>query len=167
MSPILSSRPYLTLSNTVVSNTLRRQHQEGLPGSKLTFPLISLGSPNSSVPSRNGLPTPPSDMTGIAYNTTSSNYGGKYYENPVSQAGRVSNTVYPNMANKKSGLNPTQNDQLAPERQLPKKSSGSSIAPYLQIPSSINDSKGSLAEFAAKVSPPLQIRSVSREPFSN
>jgi len=151
MSPTLSSRPYLTLSNTVVSNTLRRQHQESLPLSKLAFPLISLGSPNGSVPSRNGLPTPPSDMTGIAYNTTPSNYGGNYYGIPVSQPGRVSNTVYLNTANKKTSVSTTQDDQAAPERQLPKKSSGTSIAPYLQIPSSINDSKGSLAEFAAKM----------------
>jgi hypothetical protein len=91
-------------------------------------------------------------MTGIAYNTTPSNYGGNYYGIPVSQPGRVSNTVYLNTANKKTSVSTTQDDQAAPERQLPKKSSGTSIAPYLQIPSSINDSKGSLAEFAAKVS---------------
>lgn len=44
-------------------------------------------------------------------------------------------------------------DLLSMEQSKPSKSGGStSIASYLQIPPSINDSKGSLAEFAAQVS---------------
>lgn len=114
---------------------------------------------------RNGLPTPPSDMTGVSYNTAvSSNYGVKSHNvyNPSypsnshlfnnSKVNALTQAMMPisqHNTNNNSSLSvpkPVQQRDMSDQ----KKSNGS-IASYLQIPSSINDTKGSLAEFAAQV----------------
>lgn len=115
-----------------------------------------------TAPFRDGLPTPPNDMTGVAYNAIpSSSYGG--------QLNRVSldpySTVSTNSRMTRDPLPSTMVPYVKPQSNvgsknhgLPdgpvvdeKRSGSRSVAPYLQIPSSINNSKGNLAEFAAQV----------------
>ena len=50
-----------------------------------------------------------------------------------------------------SSISKSENDGDREQAQRRRNNDGSDIAHYLQIPSSINDSKGSLAEFAAQV----------------
>lgn len=137
--------------------------------SEKVTPSVNFGGRADSL--KNGLPTPPSDMTGVSFNTAvSSNYGVKPHNN-------VYNNAYPSttshlFSNTKANAftqatvpvtrqNTNHNTTLsvpkpaAPQREMAdqkktNKSSGST-ASYLQIPSSINDSKGNLAEFAAQV----------------
>jgi hypothetical protein len=54
-------------------------------------------------------------------------------------------------ANKARSQPPSSKETSALESSEQKKNTNGSIASYLQIPSSINNSKGSLAEFAAQV----------------
>ncbi|OJD17302.1 hypothetical protein AJ78_02590 [Emergomyces pasteurianus Ep9510] len=110
-----------------------------------------------------GLSTPPEDMTGVAVKPSfpSSSYGATPY--------RIHSSSYSNVLPEKPTIHlateemvstATANStriQQAPSMtsQLPEtnenESSGSSIATYLQIPPSINPSKGSLAEFTAQI----------------
>jgi hypothetical protein len=123
--------------------------------------LDSKPSTNWPVPLRDGLPTPPGDMTGVAYNTTSSaDLVGKSCGLPVSKYASFSSMSHSNfnsrsgaqlLATKARSQPPSYKESSAPENSEQKKSTNGSIASYLQIPSSINNSKGSLAEFAAQV----------------
>jgi hypothetical protein len=118
---------------------------------------------------RTGLPTPPSDMTGVSFNTAvSSNYGGVKSQNGYHHS-YPSNSLFLNntkvnalaqamMPSTQHSYNPNHNANTTlsvpkpvPQREMSDQKSNGSIASYLQIPSSINDSKGSLAEFAAQV----------------
>ncbi|RHZ55327.1 putative mucin [Aspergillus thermomutatus] len=116
-----------------------------------------------TAPFRDGLPTPPNDMTGVAYKSLPpSSYGGKhnaitlppYVRAPAyTRTGyNASSTMIPSIKSQ-SQPSSTQNAQnaSASEPASQKKSSANSVASYLQIPSSINDSKGSLSEFAAQM----------------
>ncbi|KAJ9239189.1 hypothetical protein DTO169E5_4479 [Paecilomyces variotii] len=121
------------------------------------------GSMSWPVPLRDGLPTPPGDMTGVAYNTTatSSDHVGKSCGLPISKYPSLSSMSQSNLdsrsgatrvpASKVRSQAPSSQNGSASETTEQKKSSNGSIASYLQIPSSINDSKGSLAEFAAQI----------------
>ena len=119
---------------------------------------------------RDGLPTPPSDMTGVSFNTSvASNYAMKKPHNNV-----YNHTTYPSIstlfhtgktnslaqAAKSNPLFSAPESTRSREMEDQKQKTNSSIATYLQIPSSINNSKGSLAEFAAQVRPHLPIFSL-------
>ncbi|CAG8070723.1 unnamed protein product [Penicillium salamii] len=110
---------------------------------------------SSTVPLRSGLPTPPSDMTGVTYNAMPPiTYGGKpngmpahLYANP-----RPFDSISSSMM---AAMKPQ--SHAAPARDAPasepvaQKKSTSSRGSQLRIPSSINNSKGNLAEFAAQM----------------
>ncbi|KAH2239256.1 hypothetical protein V6Z88_005996 [Aspergillus fumigatus] len=113
-----------------------------------------------TTPLRDGLPTPPNDMTGVAYKSLpSSSYGGKHDAitlPPYVRASAYTRTGY----DSSSTMIPSTKSQNQPQstHNVPasvptsqKKTSTNSAASYLQIPSSINDSGGSLSEFAAQM----------------
>lgn len=161
MPPALASQPHLSLPNPITPNILNYQCQEGSTWSKQPSKKTPLEITHCTVPFRDGLPTPPGDMTGVAYNTTaSSNYADKSYGGPIHSYSKVSTMPHahvnslpasPTPLGKNRSFAPATKGASATEKVDQKKSTGNSIAPYLQIPSSINDSKGSLAEFAAQV----------------
>ena len=119
------------------------------------------GHPDWSTPSRAGLPTPPNDMNTIVYNTTfSSTYGLQPYAASLP-------STYSDVTPKAHESTTSTSRRFASESDEPSvkvihRSSAlqtntqprteNSIASYLQIPSTINGSRGSLAEFAAQVS---------------
>ena len=110
-----------------------------------------------TVPIRNGLPTPPHDMTGVTYNAMPPiAYGGKpngvsshLYGHTRPQFDAISSSM---MAMKPQGHTAPKEAPVS-EPTAQKKSTGATGS-QLRIPSSINNSKGSLAEFAAQVSAP-------------
>lgn len=111
-----------------------------------------------TVPFRDGLPTPPNDMTGVAYNAIPpTNYGGKLNRaslNPYSSNARPGLDPLPSamVPSVKTQSNPSSTANSLVSGPVNQKSeSSSSVAPCPQIPSSINNSKGNLAEFAAQV----------------
>ena len=117
-----------------------------------------------------GLPTPPDTrtMTGISVNQHHSNdvVSQSYYPStfsypgyPPASSAEVRNRQHNADSynhNKSSSVGQSQywsSNRDRADRQAPKDTSisDSTIASYLQIPSSINDTKGSLAEFVAEV----------------
>ncbi|GFF60927.1 meiotically up-regulated gene 80 protein [Aspergillus udagawae] len=113
-----------------------------------------------TAPFRDGLPTPPNDMTGVAYKSLPpSSYGVKHDAitlPPYVRASAYTRTGY----DSSSTMIPSIKAQSQPQstHNVPvsvpanqKKASTNSAASYLQIPSSINDSRGSLSEFAAQM----------------
>lgn len=105
-------------------------------------------------------------MTGVTYNTTlsSSTYRGKQYGVPVQQYVKAPAQAPANSVSTTTSTTAYQSYVPPPDKEAPatasetksqKKNTNDSIAPYLQIPSSINTSKGSLAEFAAQVRIPV------------
>lgn len=149
-----------------------RSHQERQEYGN--HPPNSIRSPDRGVctaPSRVGLHTPPEEMTGANFNPHPPlHYGSHLQSNgnfpkphsgfnitgfggfPAASFTGTSQIV----ENVHSGPpNPSgRKDLSAPPEQLQRRRSpcsNNSIVSYLQIPSSINDSKGSLAEFAAQV----------------
>ncbi|KAJ5846070.1 hypothetical protein N7534_009739 [Penicillium rubens] len=115
----------------------------GAPTINLTedHPLKALESQTSgssrTVPIRNGLPTPPHDMTGVTYNAMPPiAYGGNRTFDSISSMMAMKPQTYTKEA---SATEPT----------AQKKSTATGS--QLRIPSSINNSKGSLAEFAAQM----------------
>ncbi|KAI4185624.1 MAG: hypothetical protein LQ346_005861 [Caloplaca aetnensis] len=133
-------------------------------------------NPQQSLPAadiRHGLRTPPGDMSGTSINPLlAPNLGASQYKsvpaavwNGAARQGSVGSLVNPRSTNNaypsqtifhsrsRSHENPaTQKNGL---KELSSKARDeihdSSIVSYLQIPSSINGSKGSLAEFAAQI----------------
>src|SRR4051812_39839725 len=73
MSPALTSYPSFSLPFPPTSDFNHRySYQPYSPLSslsKLTLNPISSGLPNWSAPLRDGLPTPPADMNGVAFNS--------------------------------------------------------------------------------------------------
>ncbi|EEH21177.2 hypothetical protein PABG_03408 [Paracoccidioides brasiliensis Pb03] len=122
--------------------------------------ISSRNTAKRSMPYNFGLSTPPEDMTGIAVkqSVSSSNYGPKTYGIPSSYSNSASersniHLVTEGMAKNSASVREQQPPSLTsqvPETRT-KESSRNSIATYLQIPASINPSKGSLAEFAAQI----------------
>lgn len=127
-----------------------------------------------------GLQTPPLDMD--VNPLLAPNYGPVQYKgvpvvasntlNHQSNRGSIGNTTYISRAQPLLDSYQTHRSQNStttdgsrdgcdgPRAQQPRRrnSDGSEIVHYLQIPSSINDSKGSLAEFAAQVSNIVKVR---------
>lgn len=128
----------------------------GAPTINLTedHPLKALESQTSgssrTVPIRNGLPTPPHDMTGVTYNAMPPiAYGGKPNGVPSHIYGHSRpqfDSISSMMAMKPQTYT---KEASATESTAQKKSTATGS--QLRIPSSINNSKGSLAEFAAQV----------------
>lgn len=155
MSPAVTY-PSRSLPYPVAADLLRSQYPELLAGKQ------TLTGTDWTSALRDGLPTPPTDMNGVAYNASlgSSMYRGKYHA-PAPQyaksatrvplAHTVSNATVPQ--NYIPPLRKEVTVATAPVETKSQKTSGSneSIAAYLQIPSTINSSRGSLAEFAAQV----------------
>ena len=127
-----------------------------------------------TAPWRAGLPTPPSDMmNGVAYNTfvpststtattNPNSYGGKHNGLSLHPYGKFPSqsrssfdptSLYPSSSSKlQSHVAPSSTKNVPPAESVSqKKTTSTSVPSYLQIPSSISDSKGSLAEFAAQV----------------
>ncbi|KAE8391791.1 cyclin-domain-containing protein [Aspergillus alliaceus] len=112
-----------------------------------------------TAPFRDGLPTPPNDMAGVAYNSIApSGYGGKFggITLPPYAKGpnytRMTSDHYASTTVPQSKPRNQPSLQDAPsEPDCQKKGSSKSVASYLQIPSSINNSKGNLADFAAQM----------------
>lgn len=114
---------------------------------------LEISGPSQTVPFRNGLPTPPHDMTGVTYNAMPPfAYGGQpnvpshIYGHPRPQFDAISGSM---MAAMKPQSHPSMKEAHT-EPTAQKKSTGTGGS-QLRIPSSINNSKGSLAEFAAQV----------------
>jgi hypothetical protein len=110
-----------------------------------------------TAPFRDGLPTPPSDMAGVTYNAVPPMpYGDKAHGLPSHLYGPRSHfDSIPSTSVASYGVKPQ--IYTAPVKEVPatepvqKKSNGPSGRSQLRIPSTINDSKGNLAEFAAQV----------------
>ena len=116
-----------------------------------------------TAPFRDGLPTPPGDMTGVTYNPMpyvphggpSHGMHSHLYAPPRNQYDSISSS----MATAVKSHPHVPVDDVSAMDPIPKKSSGSSSNSQLRIPTSINASQGSLAEFAAQVSSDLRILS--------
>jgi len=151
------------------SGTCEKQQQQQFLDS--TF-----NKPNCwTAPRRDGLPTPPSEMmNGVAYNahlpsnpltttttTTPGSYGSngnglslhscsKYPNHSRSSYGSSSLSSTSAAVTSKPQYQPTSSTKPV-ESVSQKKTTSSSLPSYLQIPSSISDTNGNLAEFAAQV----------------
>ena len=111
----------------------------------------------STLPFGSGLPTPPSDMTGVTYNAMPPvAYGGKPNGMPAHlyTNSRPFDSISSSMM---AAMKPQTQTQASSAKDAPasepvaQKKSTSSRGSQLRIPSSINNSKGNLAEFAAQV----------------
>lgn len=122
---------------------------------------------------RHGLRTPPRDMSGVSVNPLlAPNLGGYQYKsvpavapNATTQQNSVGTIVntryttknqpshngYHHRDNTRDHLSTDAATLQEPTSKAHTGADGTSIVSYLQIPSSINESKGSLAEFAAQV----------------
>lgn len=122
---------------------------------------------------RRGLQTPPADMNGVSVNPLlCPNFAGSQYKsvpastwNGASRQGSVASIANSRCTNKNQqpqniyhnrsrSYEHTSTETGGTRQSISKTQNGldeTSIVSYLQIPSSINDSKGSLAEFAAQV----------------
>lgn len=133
------------------------------------------GLESGAAPLVHGLRTPPKDMTAASFNplfAPGSQYNGVPPSMPGATSYRSATGTFSNTNGFPRGVH-SNNDQLnfksASRPQSPRapkdnttnqeqssrrrsSSNGNAIVHYLQIPSTINDSKGSLAEFAAQVS---------------
>ncbi|KAJ5744638.1 hypothetical protein N7533_009508 [Penicillium manginii] len=112
-----------------------------------------------TAPFRDGLPTPPGDMTGLTYNAVPPfNYGSKAhglvglpshaYGNSRPHFDSISSSTMPAM---KPHTQPAPAKEAPAPELVQKKSSGTTSGSQLRIPPSINNTKGSLAEFAAQM----------------
>lgn len=119
-----------------------------------------------TAPFRDGLPTPPSDMTGLTYNAVPPfNYGPKTH-GLVGIPSHAYGHSRPHFDSISSSMMPAMkpHPQPAPVKEAPaseppqKKSTGTTGGAQLKIPSSINNTKGSLAEFAAQVRSALVVQ---------
>ncbi len=133
-------------------------------------------NPQQSLPAadiRHGLRTPPGDMSGMSVNPLlAPNLGASQYKsvpaavwNGAARQGSVgsrvdprstdnpypSQTVFHNRSRSHENPATQKNGLKEPSSKARGEIHDSSIVSYLQIPSSINGSKGSLAEFAAQV----------------
>ncbi|KAI4268958.1 MAG: hypothetical protein L6R38_007659 [Xanthoria sp. 2 TBL-2021] len=122
---------------------------------------------------RHGLRTPPRDMSGVSVNPLlGPNFGGYQYKsvpavapNATTQQNSVGTIVntryttknqpshngYHHRDNSRDHLSTDAATLQEPTSKAHTGADGTSIVSYLQIPSSINESKGSLAEFAAQI----------------
>jgi hypothetical protein len=123
------------------------------------YKALETSGSSRTVPIRNGLPTPPHDMTGVTYNAMPPiAYGGKpngpshhynHYAHSRPQFDTISSSMMAAMKPQTHAVSTKEVPATEPIAQ--KKSTGATGSSQLRIPSSINNSKGSLAEFAAQV----------------
>ncbi|KAI4119595.1 MAG: hypothetical protein LQ345_000500 [Seirophora villosa] len=109
-----------------------------------------------SADTRHGLRTPPGDMSGLSVNPLlAPSFGGSQYKSaPCSRP--LNKTQQPHISyhNRSQSHEKASTETNGLKDPHPRSQNGideSSIVSYLQIPSSINGSKGSLAEFAAQI----------------
>ena len=114
---------------------------------------------NTSTYFNSGLPTPPGPkaMPGVVVGNSYAGYPVSGYQQ---DSGGVTNSTSGSQQFLSSSISNTNNGYaLAPpsngtgpyERKLADQTDANAIAPHLQIPESVNKSKGSLAEFAAEI----------------
>ncbi|KAF3398468.1 hypothetical protein F1880_005955 [Penicillium rolfsii] len=157
-SPTRSSRSSTTLGPITPTVDLT---SHTYPAAKSTFD--TTGS-CWTAPFRDGLPTPPSDMTGVAYNAIPpTTYGGKSHAMPSHLYNNIRSHHYGSVsssmvASTKHSNHSATHSARAPVKEAPVtestsqgKSSGSTATSVLRVPSSINNSNGTLAEFAAQM----------------
>ncbi|CAG8103304.1 unnamed protein product [Penicillium nalgiovense] len=103
-----------------------------------------------TVPIRNGLPTPPHDMTGVTYNAMPPiAYGGKPNGVPSHIYGH-SRPQFDSISSMMAMKPQTYTKETSASEPTAQKKS-TATGSQLRIPPSINNSKGSLAEFAAQM----------------
>lgn len=160
------SLPTLDFRSTLIPGSITPATQE----THHRKPTFEPSGPYWTAPFRDGLPTPPSDMTGLTYNAVPPfNYGSKAhglvglpshaYGTSRSHFDSISSSMMPAM--KPHTQHVPAKEAPAPEP-VQKKSSGTTSGSQLRIPSSINNTKGSLAEFAAQVRITYSEREVTR-----
>ncbi|KAJ5752950.1 hypothetical protein N7520_009867 [Penicillium odoratum] len=106
-----------------------------------------------TAPLRDGLPTPPGDMTGVTYNAIPPvGHGGIVHGMPSNHYNymRPFDAISSSMAASMKPAHPAP-VKHTPELAQSKSSNGTASGSNLRIPSSINNSKTSLAEFAAQM----------------
>lgn len=161
MSPALTPYPSFALPFPPTDFSHRYAYQPYSPLSslsKLTLNPISSGLPSWSAPLRDGLPTPPADMNGVAYNSQpapsstytyhhhNGQYAAKSSSNRVPLANTVSNANYLPPLTKQA----VQVDESTDKSH--KRSEKEALPSYSQIPTTIRKNGGNLPEFAAQVS---------------
>lgn len=132
-----------------------------------------------TAPGRAGLPTPPGDMmNGVAYNTflpstapsassaNASSYGGKYNGLSLDPYSKLPSRYRPTLDRSSSSSSSVAMASSKPQSHAPssakyvppsesgnqrKTASNNGLPSYLQIPTTISESRGNLAEFAAQV----------------
>ncbi|RAH61123.1 hypothetical protein BO85DRAFT_364386 [Aspergillus piperis CBS 112811] len=160
--PILSTKPYLPALHPITPTIAPSSRTEGsLSARKRPLEAISeVPDYTWTAPFRDGLPTPPNDMNSVTACSAlpASSYGGKLdgYQLPpyskVSDYTRMSSDVSNGaVSSSQPKYQAPVKDTMTSERESQKKASSNGVASYLQIPSSISNSKGSLAEFAAQM----------------
>ncbi|KAL4978336.1 cyclin-domain-containing protein [Aspergillus desertorum] len=145
--PITPTLPYD--SRTDASAFVNKQHFQN----PLDLPDLS-----TTAPFRDGLPTPPNDMNTVAYSNIH-HYGGKPDPYAVTVYGkgpaypRMSAELLNRISQQTQQTQPTQQSstQAPPEKDDRAKERDTSRPSYLQIPSSINNGKGNLPDFAAQM----------------
>lgn len=152
--PTLGSRSSTTLGHITPTVDLTSHNYSS------TKPAFETTGSCWTAPFRDGLPTPPGDMTGVAYNAMpSAAYAGKghampshLYSHSRPHYDSISSSMVASMKSNQSATHPAPVKEVpATEPASQKKSTGTTSGSALRIPSSINNSKGSLAEFAAQV----------------
>lgn len=141
--------PTLLHDSQTDASAFNKQHHQN----PLDLPDLS-----RTAPFRDGLPTPPNDMNGVAYSNIH-HYGGKPdpYTGPVYGEGpaypRMSADLLNRMTRQTQPSQPAQQSskQAPRERDERPKEKETSKPSYLQIPPSINNGKGSLPDFAAQM----------------
>ncbi|KAL5002621.1 cyclin-domain-containing protein [Aspergillus recurvatus] len=145
--PITPTLPYDSRADA--STFTSKQHSQ----TSLDLPDLS-----RTAPFRDGLPTPPNDMNGVAYSNIH-HYGGKLdtYSVPVYGKGPAYPRMSADLLNRMSQQTQQNQQTQQPSKQASTekddwvKEKDSSRPSYLQIPSSINNGKGNLPDFAAQM----------------
>lgn len=149
------SFPSRPVSSTYTPRPSRRQSKSELPS----------GWSNQALPPQARPPTPPLDMNTAAHHAPQYDYrGSRHHEDPAYgqrnppmnyTSSSISHSSNVNQMSSGRPLTPySQNHDQSRQPEQPslaKSSSNNSIAPFLQIPRSINNSGGSLSELAAQV----------------
>ncbi|OKL55922.1 hypothetical protein UA08_08918 [Talaromyces atroroseus] len=153
MSPALTSYPSFSLPFPDGNRSF----------SRLSLNPVSSGPTHWSAPWRVGLPTPPADMNGVAYNRNSSAYAKQYhphvhqYANSNANAKPASRVPLANtVSNAAPNYLPPLNKQastssVVSDPKSHKRSEKESVPSYSQVPASISKNGGSLSDFAAQI----------------
>ncbi|GJP97702.1 hypothetical protein CBS63078_3655 [Aspergillus niger] len=160
--PILSTKPYLPALHPITPTIAPSSRTEGsLSARKRPLEAISeVPDYTWTAPFRDGLPTPPNDMNSVTACSAlpASSYGGKLDGFQLPPYSKVSDYTRMPSDVSNGAVSSSQPQYQAPaknamtsERESQKKSSSNGVASYLQIPPSISNSQGSLAEFAAQM----------------